>query len=55
MSAVVSLTVVMDSYSVEVFANGRALTSTVYPDTDADGIVFEADAAECTYTRVELV
>ncbi|MDD6980469.1 MAG: GH32 C-terminal domain-containing protein [Clostridia bacterium] len=51
----VSLTVVMDRYSVEVFANGRALTSTVYPDADADGIVFEADAAECTYTRAELV
>lgn len=51
----VTLTVVMDRYSVEVFANGRALTSTVYPDADADGIVFEADAEQCTYTRAELL
>ena len=50
-----TLTVVMDRYSVEVFANGRALTSTVYPDANADGIVFEANAAQCTYTRAELL
>ena len=46
-----SLTVVMDRYSVEIFSAGRAMSSTVYPDADADGIMLVADVGTCTYTR----
>ncbi len=45
------LTVVLDEFSVEIFENGKALSSTVYPELDADGICLTVDADECVYVR----
>lgn len=45
------ITVVMDEFSLEIFENGKALSSTVYPDLDADGIYLSVDADECVYVR----
>ena len=53
-TAHLALTIVMDRYSVEIFSAGRALSSTIYPDSDADGIVLTVDAAACTYSRAAL-
>ena len=53
-TAHLTLTIVMDRYSVEIFSAGRALSSTIYPDSDADGIMLTVDAAACTYSRAAL-
>ena len=45
------LTVVLDEFSVEIFENGKALSSTIYPDLDAEDICLTVDADECTYVR----
>ncbi len=45
------LTVVLDEFSVEIFENGKALSATVYPELDADGICLTVDADECVYVR----
>ena len=45
------LTVVLDAFSVEIFENGKALSSTVYPDLDAEEISLTVDADECVYVR----
>lgn len=45
------LTVVMDEFSVEIFENGKSLSSTLYPDEDADGISLTVEAEECIYRR----
>ena len=45
------LTIVLDEFSVEIFENGKALSSTIYPDTDADDISLTVDADECVYVR----
>lgn len=45
------LTVVMDEFSVEIFENGKALSSTMYPDVDAEEISLSVEADECTYVR----
>lgn len=47
------ITVVFDLFSVEIFADGRALSSVIYPDPDADGIELSVTAAKCGYTRYE--
>ena len=47
----ICLTVVLDTFSVEIFEGGKALSSTIYPDLDADGIQLTVDATECTYIR----
>ena len=49
------LTVVLDEFSVEIFVNGKALSSTVYPDTDADGLELKVKADKCTVSRFEVV
>lgn len=49
------LTVVIDKFSVEIFEDGRALTSTVYPPRDADGLELFVDAAACEYIRYDVV
>ena len=48
---IAELTVVLDEFSVEIFENGKALSSTVYPDADADEIALRVDADECVYVR----
>ncbi len=45
------LTVVMDKFSVEIFEDGRALTSTVYPPLDADGLELTLDADGAVYKK----
>lgn len=49
------ITVVLDEFSVEIFVNGKALSSTVYPDTDADGLELKVKADKCTVSRFEVV
>lgn len=45
------LTVVLDEFSVEIFENGKALSATIYPETDAEDIVLTVDADSCVYVR----
>lgn len=45
------LEVVVDLFSVEIFADGRALSSIVVPEEDADGLELELDAESCIYRR----
>ena len=47
----VILTIVMDEFSVEIFEDGRALSSTVYPPAFADGIELCVKADSCHYER----
>lgn len=50
----VSLTIVMDDFSVEIFEDGRALSSTIYPPEDADGFELSVKADACTYERADI-
>ena len=50
----VTLTVVMDEFSLEIFEDGRAMTSTVYPPADALGLELVADAESCHYERYDI-
>jgi hypothetical protein len=45
----------LDEFSVEFFENGKALSSTIYPDIDADGICLTVDADECIYSREKIL
>ena len=36
--------VVVDRFSVEVFAEGKAMSNTVYPKADANGVELNVDA-----------
>ncbi len=47
------ITVVFDWFSVEVFADGRALSSVICPDLSADGISLSVCADSCIYTRYD--
>ena len=49
------LTIVMDEFSVEIFEDGRAISSTVYPPADADGIELNVKAEHCQYSRSDIV
>ena len=51
----VTLTIVMDEFSVEIFEDGRALSSTIYPPVDADGIELTVKAQTCQYERSDIV
>ena len=51
----ITLTVVMDEFSVEIFEDGRALSATVYPPEDADGIELSVQAESWQYTRADIV
>jgi len=51
----VTLTVVMDDFSIEIFEDGRTLTSTVYPPEDADGLELTVKAAEWHYERADIL
>ena len=48
------ITVVLDLYSVEIFADGRALSSVICPDFSADAIKLSADADSCIYKRCDV-
>ncbi|MBQ8395257.1 MAG: glycoside hydrolase family 32 protein [Clostridia bacterium] len=49
------LIVVMDTFSVEIFENGKALSATIYPEEDAEGICLSVDADECLYRRERVI
>ena len=51
----VTLTIVMDDFSVEIFEDGRALSSTIYPPDGADGLELTVKASCCQYERAEIV
>lgn len=46
---------VLDEFSIELFVDGRSLTSTVYPPQDADGIELTVQADNCKYSRSEIL
>ena len=46
------ITIVMDLFSVEIFINGKSLTSTIYPDLDSNGVELEVVADLCDYERL---
>ena len=39
----------------EIFADGKALSATVYPDLDADKITLDVDADYCKYVREKVL
>lgn len=47
------ITVVLDEFSVEIFVNGKALSATVYPDVDADGLELDVKADKCRVQRFD--
>jgi beta-fructofuranosidase len=49
-----TLTIVMDDFSVEIFEDGRVLSSTIYPPCGADGLELTVKAQTCLYTRAEI-
>jgi len=51
----ITLTIVMDEFSVEIFEDGRSLSSTIYPPENADGLQLVVKAEECQYERAEIV
>ncbi|MDE5729608.1 MAG: GH32 C-terminal domain-containing protein [Clostridia bacterium] len=50
-SAKTEITVVFDEFSLEIFVNGKSLSSTVYPDPAADGLELNVSASACVYTK----
>ena len=50
-----TLTIVMDEFSVEIFEDGRALSSTIYPPDDACTFELAVKADSCHYTRAEIL
>ena len=51
----VTLTIVMDEFSVEIFEDGRSLTSTIYPPNDASGFELTVKAEGCQYERADVI
>ena len=51
----ITLTIVMDDFSVEIFEDGRSLTSTIYPPDDADGLELTVKAESCQYERADVI
>lgn len=49
------ISVVLDEFSVEIFVNGKALSSTIYPDLDADGLELEINAERCIVQRFDIL
>ena len=50
----IMLTIVMDEFSVEIFEDGRVLSSTIYPPDNADGIELTVNAKSCHYQRADI-
>ncbi len=51
----ITLTIVMDEFSVEIFEDGRVMSSTIYPPVDADGFELTVRAENCRYEMAEIV
>ena len=51
----VTLTIVMDEFSVEIFEDGRSMSSTIYPPMGADGIELCVKADICKYERSDII
>ena len=51
----VTLTIVMDEFSVEIFEDGRVLSSTIYPPFDGNRLELTVKADNCTYKRADIV
>lgn len=49
-----SFTLVLDEFSAEIFVDGRAMSSTIYPPEGADGVELEFVAASGT-VRLEKI
>ena len=49
-----NLEIVFDTFSIEIFADGKALSSTIYPELKADGLELETECGECRYSRYEI-
>ena len=49
------LTIVMDDFSVEIFEDGRALSSTIYPPEGADSFELTVKAESCQYKRADIL
>ena len=50
----ITVTIVMDEFSLEIFEDGRVLSSTVYPPNGADGLEFAVKAKSCQYEKAEI-
>ena len=50
-----AITIVMDDFSIEIFEDGRALSSTIYPPFDANGLELVVKAESCRYERAEII
>lgn len=48
------ITVVMDLFSVEIFVNGKALSSTIFPPENAERLELFVKADNCLYSRSEV-
>ena len=51
----VRVEIVSDLYSLEIFVDGMAMSSTVYPDRDADGLEIAVDAKTCVYKKFNVL
>lgn len=51
----VTLTIVTDEFSVEIFEDGRALSSTIYPPDDATALQLNVQAKSCVYERAIII
>ena len=51
----ITLTIVMDEFSVEIFEDGRVLSSTIYPPDGAEDLELTVKADRCLYERAEIV
>lgn len=49
------LVIVSDEFSLEIFADGKALSATVYPEADADGLELSVKADKCKYVRSKII
>ena len=55
MNEEIILTIVLDEFSVEVFEDGNALSSTIYPPVDANELILSVKADNCTYQKSKIV
>ena len=50
----ITLTIVLDEFSVEIFEDGRAMSSTIYPPEDANGFEITVAAEHCQHKKAIL-
>ncbi len=50
----VTITIVMDEFSIEIFEDGRALSSTIYPPFDGKRLELNIKAESCQYERADI-